>query len=107
MSKKDLQAAAMTAAQKMVRKNAPALEPEEPAVEPEEPKRKKNPAPFTIWTTPENVRKWKAYQRAKKATLKTQNDFIVAAVTEYMQSHPATVEEVEAAKAEMLKSLEL
>lgn len=66
-------------------------------------KKTDNTAPFTIWTTPENVRKWKAYQKAKKNELKTQNDFIVAAVTAYIQAHPVTDEE----KAELLKTLEL
>ena len=115
MAKKDLQAAAagalegmrQTPAQRMAQA-AQAQEPT-PAAEQEQATgrgkkgKTENTAPFTIWTTPENVRKWKAYQKAKKATLKTQNDFIVAAVTAYIQAHPVTDEE----KAELLKTLEL
>lgn len=111
MAKKDLQAAAagtlagmkQTTAQRMAQQ---AQDTTQAAQEPATGGRKKkteNTAPFTIWTTPENVRKWKAYQKAKKSTLKTQNDFIVAAVTAYIQAHPVTDEE----KAELLKTLEL
>ena len=120
MGKKDLQAAAagvldgmrQTPAQRIAQAAAPQAAQEQAAQEPTaqeqtvgDVKKKKtdNTAPFTIWTTPENVRRWKAYQKAKKATLKTQNDFIVAAVTDYMQAHPVTDEE----KAELLKTLEL
>lgn len=110
MSKKDLRAAAagalagMTTAQRMAQQASvtPAEREQEPAAGGRK-KKTENTAPFTIWTTPDNVRKWKAYQKAKKATLKTQNDFIVAAVTAYIQAHPVTDEE----KAELLKSLEL
>lgn len=107
MAKKDLQAAAagalagmkQTTAQRMVQQAQDTKEP----VSSGRKKKTENTAPFTIWTTPENVRKWKAYQKAKKSVLKTQNDFIVAAVTAYIQAHPVTDEE----KAELLKSLEL
>lgn len=111
MAKKDLQAAAAGALEGMRQTPAQrmAQAAQEPATSaaPTEDVRKKgkteNTAPFTIWTTPENVRKWKAYQKAKKGTLKTQNDFIVAAVTAYIQAHPVTDEE----KADLLKTLEL
>lgn len=112
MAKKDLQAAAAGALEGMrqtpAQRMAQAAQAQETApAAPTEDGRKKgkteNTAPFTIWTTPENVRKWKAYQKAKKSTLKTQNDFIVAAVTAYIQAHPVTDEE----KAELLKTLEL
>lgn len=111
MAKKDLQAAAAGALEGMrqtpAQRMAQAAQETAPAAAPTEDGRKKgkteNTAPFTIWTTPENVRKWKAYQKAKKSTLKTQNDFIVAAVTAYIQAHPVTDEE----KAELLKTLEL
>ena len=117
MAKKDLQAAAagtlagmkQTTAQRMAQQAsatpaaAPAEQEQEPATGGRTKKTTENTAPFTIWTTPENVRKWKAYQKAKKSTLKTQNDFIVAAVTAYIQAHPVTDEE----KAELLKTLEL
>ena len=113
MAKKDLQAAAagalegmrQTPAQRMAQA-AQETAPAAPAAPTEDGRKKgktENTAPFTIWTTPENVRKWKAYQKAKKSTLKTQNDFIVAAVTAYIQAHPVTDEE----KAELLKTLEL
>lgn len=111
MAKKNLQAAAadtlagMTTAQRIAKQaqdTTPAA-PQEPAAADGRKKKTENTAPFTIWTTPENVRKWKAYQKAKKSTLKTQNDFIVAAVTAYIQAHPVTDEE----KAELLKTLEL
>lgn len=103
MGKKDLQAAAAGALDEMRQTTAQRMA--QAAQEPASRGRKKkteNTAPFTIWTTPENVRKWKSYQKAKKAELKTQNDFIVAAVTEYIQAHPVTDEE----KAELLKALE-
>ena len=107
MAKKDFQAAAAATLEGM--KQTPAQRMAQAAAQNTTPatdgrkKKTENTAPFTIWTTPENVRKWKAYQKAKKATLKTQNDFIVAAVTAYMQAHPVTAEE----KAELLKTLEL
>lgn len=93
MAKKNLQAAAaealadMTPAQRMA---APAAEA------------KKKEKGFTIWTAPENVTRWKAYQTVKKNTLPTQAAFIEAAVAEYMQAHPVTEEE----KAEALKTVE-
>ena len=107
MAKKNLQAAAagaleemkQTPAQKMISK----AQHTAPVAEESKKEKTKNTAPFTVWTTPENVRKWKAYQKAKKSTLKTQNDFIVAAVTAYMQAHPVTDEE----KAELLKTLDI
>ena len=107
MAKKNLQAAAegalegmkQTPAQRIAQDAAPQAAPAAGGRK----KKTENTAPFTIWTTPENVRKWKAYQKAKKATLKTQNDFIVAAVTAYIQAHPVTDDE----KAELLTSLEL
>lgn len=94
MAKENLQAAAagaladMTPAQRMAA---------EPAAEP-----KKKEKGFTIWTAPENVTRWKAYQTVKKNTLPTQAAFIEAAVAEYMQAHPVTEEE----KAEALKTVE-
>lgn len=109
MAKKDLQAAAAGALEGMrqtpAQRMAQAAQAQETAPATGRGKKGKteNTAPFTIWTTPENVRKWKAYQKAKKSTLKTQNDFIVAAVTAYIQAHPVTDEE----KAELLKTLEL
>lgn len=66
-------------------------------------KAQKNDKAFTIWTTPENVRRWRAYQKAKKDTLPTQAAFVEAALLEYMQAHPVTDEE----KAALLASLEL
>ena len=69
----------------------------------------KNDKPFTIWTTKENVRKWKAYQRARKATLATQAAFVEAARAEYMMNHPVTLEEREALQRErdeILQNLE-
>ena len=114
MAKKNLQAAAagalaeMTPAQRRAAQAtqaapaaaAPATQPA-PAATPTA--AAKNDKPFTVWTTPENVRRWKAYQKAKKATLPTQAAFIEAAALEYMTAHPVTDEE----KAELLKSLEL
>lgn len=99
MAKKDLKAAAagaladmkQTPAQRIAQQAAPADDPG------------KNDKAFTIWTTPENVRRWKAYQKAKKDTLPTQAAFIETAVFEYMQAHPVTDEE----KAALLASLEL
>ena len=99
MAKKDLKAAAagalagmkQTPAQRMAQQAAPADDPG------------KNDKAFTIWTTPENVRRWKAYQKAKKDTLPTQAAFIETAVREYMQAHPVTEDE----KAALLASLEL
>ena len=114
MAKKNLQAAAagalaeMTPAQRMAQQAAQAA-PAAPATQPApaailtEKKPTENTAPFTVWTTPENVRRWKAYQKAKKATLPTQAAFIVAAVLEYMTAHPVTDEE----KAELLRSLDI
>lgn len=107
--KQDLQAAAAGALAEM--KQTPAQRMAQQAAQDPEPasatggrkRRTENTAPFTIWTTPENVRRWKAYQKAKKDTLKTQNDFIVAAVTEYIKAHPVT----DAEKAALIKSLEL
>ena len=92
MAKKDLRAAAagtladlaqQTPAQRMAQQaqDAPATDAHA-----------KNDKPFTIWTTPENVRKWKAYQKAKKGTLPTQAAFIEAAVRDYMRAHPVTDE---------------
>ena len=107
MGKKDLQAAAAGALEGMrqtpAQRMAQAAQETAPATGSGKKGKTENTAPFTIWTTPENVRKWKAYQKAKKGTLKTQNDFIVAAVTAYIQAHPVTDEE----KAELLKTLEL
>ena len=99
MAKKDLKAAAagaladmkQTPAQRMAQQAAPADDPG------------KNDKAFTIWTTPENVRRWKAYQKAKKDTLPTQAAFIETAVHEYMQAHPVTDEE----KAALLASFDL
>ena len=99
MAKKDLKAAAagaladmkQTPAQRMAQQAAPADDPG------------KNDKAFTIWTTPENVRRWKAYQKAKKDTLPTQAAFIETAVREYMQAHPVTDEE----KAALLASFDL
>ena len=112
MAKKNLQAAAagalaeMTPAQRMAQQAAQAA-PAAPATQPAQAATPtaaaKNDKPFTVWTTPENVRRWKAYQKAKKATLPTQAAFIEAAVLEYMTAHPVTDEE----KAELLKSLEI
>ena len=103
MSKKDLKAAA--AAQMEDMKNATAAQRLAAASqqEPEPKEKEKNSAPFTVWTTPENVRRWKAYQKAKKGTIKTQAALFELALAEYMQAHPVTDEE----KAELLKSLEL
>ena len=107
MAKKDLQAAAAGALEGMrqtpAQRMAQAAQDTTPAATDGRKKKTENTAPFTIWTTPENVRKWKAYQKAKKHELKTQNDFIVAAVTAYIQAHPVT----DAEKAELLKTLEL
>lgn len=99
MAKKDLKAAAagaladmkQTPAQRMAQQAAPADDPG------------KNDKAFTIWTTPENVRRWKAYQKAKKDTLPTQAAFIETAVREYMQAHPVTEDE----KAALLASFDL
>jgi len=99
MAKKDLKAAAagaladmkQTPAQRMAQQAAPADDPG------------KNDKAFTIWTTPENVRRWKAYQKAKKDTLPTQAAFIETAVREYIQAHPVTEDE----KAALLASFEL
>ena len=99
MAKKDLKAAAagaladmkQTPAQRMAQQAAPADDPG------------KNDKAFTIWTTPENVRRWKAYQKAKKDTLPTQAAFIETAVREYMQAHPVTDDE----KAALLASFDL
>jgi len=111
MDKKNLQAAAAgtlegmrkTPAQRMAQVAQENISTMPPVEDGKKKSKTKNTAPFTIWTTPENVRKWKAYQKAKKSVLKTQNDFIVAAVTAYIQAHPVTDEE----KAELLKTLEL
>ena len=51
------------------------------------------------------MKTWKAYQKAKKADLKTQTDFIVAAVTSYMKNNPITDNEIEKLQ-EDLKILE-
>ena len=101
MAKKDLKAAAagtlagmkQTPAQRMAQQaqSAPVGDPG------------KNDKAFTIWTTPENVRRWKAYQKAKKDTFPTQASFVEAALLEYMQAHPVTDEE----KAALLATLEL
>lgn len=91
MAKKNLQAAAQSQAQRVLQQGTPA------SVE------VKNDTAFTVWTTPENVRRWKAYQKAKKAVLPTQAAFVEAALLEYMQAHPVTDEE----KAALLASLEL
>lgn len=92
MAKKaDLQAAA-TAAQRMANKAAA------PAEDP-----RKNDKAFTVWTTPENVRRWKAYQKAKKDTFPTQGDFVETALLEYMQAHPVTAEE----KAALLAAFDI
>lgn len=103
MAKKDLKAAAAAQVESMktataAQRIAAASNPETEAKEKE-----KNTAPFTVWTTPENVRRWKAYQKAKKSTIKTQASLFEMAIAEYMQAHPVTEEE----KAELLKSLEL
>lgn len=104
MPKKNLKAAA--AAQMEDMKTATAAQRLAAASQKQEPEAKekeKNSAPFTIWTTPENVRRWKAYQKAKKGSIKTQAALFELAIAEYMQAHPVTDEE----KAELLKSLEL
>jgi hypothetical protein len=101
MAKKDLKAAAAGALADMKQTPAQRMAQHaeaEPASEPG-----KNDKAFTVWTTPENVRRWKAYQKAKKDTLPTQAAFIETAVREYMEAHPVTDEE----KAELLKTLEL
>lgn len=63
----------------------------------------KNDKPFTVWTTEDNVRRWKAYQKARKATFPTQAAFIEAALLEYIRNHPVT----DAEKAELIKDLDL
>lgn len=103
MPKKDLRAAAAAQVENM--KNATAAQ-KLAAVsqhEKESQEKEKNSAPFTVWTTPENVRRWKAYQKAKKGTIKTQAALFELAIAEYMQAHPVT----DAEKAELLKEFEL
>lgn len=112
MAKNNLTAAAaaqleemqQTTAQKMIQQAAAPKAPPQPqkrtAADSEG---AKNDTPFTIWTTAENVRKWKAYQKAKKADVKTQAAFVEAALLEYMMAHPVTDDE----KAELLRTLEL
>lgn len=56
-------------------------------------KKKKNPAAFTIWTSPENIDRWKRYREIRKNTFKSQNDFVVAALNEYIANHPLTEDE--------------
>lgn len=103
MPKKDLRAAAAAQVENM--KNATAAQRlaavSQHEKEPQE--KEKNSAPFTVWTTPENVRRWKAYQKAKKGTIKTQAALFELAIAEYMQAHPVT----DAEKAELLKEFEL
>jgi len=65
-------------------------------------KGKKNPAPFTIWTSFENVEKWKRYRELKKNEFKSQNDFVVTALNEYMENHPVS----NAEKLDLLMSLQ-
>lgn len=99
MAKKNLQAAAagaladmqQTPAQKLAQQAAPAEDPG------------KNEKAFTVWTTPENVRRWKAYQKAKKDTLPTQAAFVETALNEYMRAHPVTPEE----KAALLAAFDI
>jgi len=62
---------------------------------------------FTIWTTPENVRLWKTYQKLKKDTLPTHAAFVEAALYEYIQAHPVTDEEMESLKRETESALSL
>ena len=108
MAKKDLQAAAAatlsnmqgSTAQRMIQSTtAPAPAPKAKKADQDT----KNDTPFTVWTTAENVRKWKAYQKAKKATIKTQANLVELALLEYMKAHPVTDEE----KAELLATLEI
>lgn len=101
MAKKDLKAAAAGTLADMGQTQAQRIAQQAQAAP--APATEKNDKPFTIWTTPENVRRWKAYQKAKKGTLPTQAAFIEAAVMEYMRAHPVTDKE----KEDLLKSLEL
>ncbi len=96
MAKKNLSAAAAGALAGM--KQTPAQAIAQAAEDP----RKKDKA-FTVWTTPENVRRWKAYQKAKKDTFPTQGDFVETALLEYMQAHPVTAEE----KAALLAAFDI
>ena len=101
MDKKNLKAAAAGALADM--NQTPAQRMAQQAQETQERSTGKNDKPFTIWTTPENVRRWKAYQKAKKGSIPTQAALFEAAVAEYMERHPVT----DAEKAELLASLEI
>lgn len=97
MAKKNLEAAAAGTLADM--KQTQAQKIAQQAQEPE----KEITKGFTIWTAPENVRRWKAYQKAKKDTLPTLRAFVETAILDYMQAHPVTDEERKA----LLKSLEI
>lgn len=99
MAKKNLEAAAAGTLADMKQTQAQKIAQQAQAQEPE----KEITKGFTIWTTPENVRRWKAYQKAKKDTLPTLRAFVETALLDYMRAHPVTDEEREA----LLKSLEI
>lgn len=101
MAKKNLQAAAAGTLADM--NQTPAQRMAQQAQEAPETAQAKNDKPFTVWTTADNVRRWKAYQKAKRDTVPTQAALVEMAIREYMQAHPVTEEE----KEELLKSLEL
>ena len=65
-------------------------------------KEKKNPVPFTIWTTQVNVERWKKYRELKSSEFKSQNEFVAAALNEYIKTHPIT----EAEKNAWIASIE-
>ena len=100
MGKKNLQQAAAGTLADMTQTPAQRMAQQAQAAPAGDPAREKA---FTVWTTPENVRRWKAYQKAKITTFPTQAAFIETAVSAYMQAHPVTDEE----KAALLASLEL